>query len=173
MVCEDWLRNIINLLYTMIKYANFDVVMAEVPDEITLAINITNCPCNCPGCHSSYLAKDIGDELTESALDQLIKLNEGITCVALMGGDIDPRGIKDLLKYVKETHKLRTCWYSGRNLQNYHYEAMPWLDYLKVGPYDKSRGPLDSRTTNQVMFKLENHENATKMINITNRFWKK
>ena len=28
----------------MLKYANFDIVFQEVPDEVTLAINISNCP---------------------------------------------------------------------------------------------------------------------------------
>ena len=47
----------------MLKYANFDVVFQEVPDEVTLAINITNCPNQCPGCHSKnidYLTRIIG-----------------------------------------------------------------------------------------------------------------
>ena len=44
----------------MLKYVDAKVVFAEVPDEVTLAINISNCPCQCKGCHSSYLAQDIG-----------------------------------------------------------------------------------------------------------------
>ena len=28
----------------MLKYANYDIVFQEVPDEVTLAINISNCP---------------------------------------------------------------------------------------------------------------------------------
>ena len=28
----------------MVRYHNFDIVFAEIPDETTLAINITNCP---------------------------------------------------------------------------------------------------------------------------------
>ena len=38
----------------MLKYANFDIVFQEVPDEVTLAINISNCPNQCVGCHSKY-----------------------------------------------------------------------------------------------------------------------
>ena len=47
----------------MLKYVDTKVVFQEIPDEITLAINISNCPCHCPGCHSSYLAEDIGNAL--------------------------------------------------------------------------------------------------------------
>lgn len=32
----------------MVRYHNFDIVFAEIPDETTLAINITNCPNRCP-----------------------------------------------------------------------------------------------------------------------------
>ena len=44
----------------MLKYANFDIVFQEVPEEVTLAINISNCPNQCPGCHSKYLWENKG-----------------------------------------------------------------------------------------------------------------
>ena len=55
-----------------IKYVIDEVVFREFPDEVTLALNISGCPNHCPGCHSSYLANDIGTELTEDVLDKLI-----------------------------------------------------------------------------------------------------
>ena len=39
----------------MLKYVNCGIVFQEIPDEVTLSINISNCPCHCPGCHSNYL----------------------------------------------------------------------------------------------------------------------
>ena len=56
----------------MIKYLETLVAFAEIPDEITLCINITNCPCNCNGCHSSYLSKDIGEELNNDVLQVFV-----------------------------------------------------------------------------------------------------
>ena len=50
----------------MLKYVDTKIVFREVPDEITLCINISNCPCHCKGCHSPYLAEDIGTVLDES-----------------------------------------------------------------------------------------------------------
>ena len=47
----------------MLKYIDTKVTFAEVPNEISLCINISNCPCNCKGCHSSYLAEDIGNSV--------------------------------------------------------------------------------------------------------------
>ena len=39
----------------MVRFYNFDIVFAEIPDEVTLAINITGCPYRCPGCHLSLI----------------------------------------------------------------------------------------------------------------------
>lgn len=44
----------------MVRYHNFDIVFAEIPCETTLAINITNCPNRCRGCHSLHLQADMG-----------------------------------------------------------------------------------------------------------------
>ena len=135
----------------MIKYLETLVAFAEIPDEITLCINITNCPCHCNGCHSSYLSKDIGEELNNDVLDKLISDNSGISCIAFMGGDSSPKEINDLAKYVKDKYPISVAWYSGRqelskdiNLDNF--------DYIKLGPYIKELGPLTSKTTNQRLY---------------------
>ena len=47
----------------MLKYADYDIVFQEIPNEVTLAINISNCPNRCVGCHSPYLMEDVGEEL--------------------------------------------------------------------------------------------------------------
>ena len=56
----------------MLKVASFDIVFQEIPGEVTLALNLSNCPCHCPGCHSPHLWEDTGEELNESLLDDLI-----------------------------------------------------------------------------------------------------
>ena len=65
----------------MIKFVDTKIVFQEVPDEVSLAINLSNCPCHCKGCHSPYLAEDIGEDLTIERLTQLATEAEGITCV--------------------------------------------------------------------------------------------
>ncbi len=137
----------------MLKFANHDVVFQEVPDQITLAINISNCPNHCPGCHSKYLWKDVGDELNKNALERLISKNEGITCVCFMGGDQAPAEVSQLASFVKQKYpKLKVGWYSGKE------EISPAIDirsfdYVKTGRYDEKCGPLSSPTTNQRMVK--------------------
>ena len=131
------------------KYVDTMVVFREVPDEVTLAINISNCPVKCPGCHSSYLAQDIGEVLDNESLAMLVKRNPGISCVSFMGGDAEPAMVRELaLGLKKDNPALKTCWYSGRDRDH----AKPMLDafdFVKVGPYIEELGPLDSLTTNQ------------------------
>ena len=95
----------------MLKYVESDVVFQEVPDEITLAINISGCTVRCPDCHSKHLWDDVGHPLTVSVLNNLITKNKGITCVAFMGGSDE---IFDLAKWIKTNTDLKVCWYTGR-----------------------------------------------------------
>ncbi|MBQ6956340.1 MAG: anaerobic ribonucleoside-triphosphate reductase activating protein [Bacteroidales bacterium] len=153
----------------MLKYLNTDVVFQEIPGEVSLAINITGCPCRCPGCHSQYLWGDIGEPLTEEALDKMIDhQHHNITCVALMGGDAIPAEIDRLMSHLRKKHpSLHTAWYSGRttlsstaNLANY--------DYIKLGPYLKHLGALRSRNTNQRLYRVH----SGKMQDMTSSFWR-
>ena len=86
----------------MLKYVDTLVGFAEIPDEITLCINISNCPCHCEGCHSSYLAQDIGEPLDLQHLTNLIDSNKGITCVCIMGGDAKPSEVDYIAQDIKE-----------------------------------------------------------------------
>ena len=81
----------------MLKYTDVDVVFQEIPDEVTLAVNLSGCPCHCPGCHSMHLWKDDGNPLTNDALDNLLdRQPSGISCVAFMGGDAAPEEVDAL-----------------------------------------------------------------------------
>lgn len=145
----------------MLKIANFDIVTGEVPTEISLAINISNCPYKCPGCHSDYLWKDVGEELNEVKLTDLIESNKGITCVCFMGGDQDISTLLSLLKFVKNKG-LKTCLYTGGNKNFIGFdEVIHYLDYIKLGQFIKSKGGLEIKGTNQRFFKvnqLDNHD---------------
>lgn len=88
----------------MLKYTDTQVTFAEIPDEITLCINLSNCPCHCKGCHSSYLAEDIGEVLTITRIEKLIKANKGITAICFMGGDNDPKLINHYARVIKKSY---------------------------------------------------------------------
>ena len=150
----------------MLKFVDTLVSFQEVPDEISLCINISNCPCHCEGCHSSYLAEDIGNPLGYWTLNNLIKTNKGITCVCFMGGDSDPEWIATLAFRVKRDFPdLKIGWYSGRQHLPSNF-PIQHFDYIKVGPYIPKLGGLDKETTNQIMYKVDNGN----LIDITYRF---
>lgn len=152
----------------MLKYVDAKVVFAEVPDEVTLAINISNCPCQCKGCHSSYLAQDIGTELTFNEVRKLIKKNSGISCIALMGGDAEPDKVNVLAPFIiNHYNSIKVAWYSGRQELSNHIDLCNF-DYIKLGPYKEEFGPLNSRTTNQRFYKV----NGKELVDITSKFWK-
>lgn len=160
-------------LAKMLKYVDLEIVFAEVPDEITLAISISGCPHRCPNCHSSYLAEDIGMPLTTKVIDALVRDNQGISCICFMGGDSNPAYLNSLAKYIKEEYpSIKVAWYSGNeeingvNLWNF--------DYIKVGPYIEKLGPLTSETTNQIMYHIVHLSSGkSKLYDITYKFRKK
>ena len=153
----------------MLKYITEDtsVTFAEIPDEICLCINISNCPHRCSGCHSRYLQKDIGSELTKDTLNDIVNKNKGVTCVVFMGGDSDKESLKKLGAFIKSKN-LKSGWYSGESslsIENYR----EFFDYIKIGPYIKELGPLNVKTTNQIMYRLSSND----ISDITHRFWSK
>lgn len=138
----------------MLKYVNTDVVFQEIPNETALAINISNCPCHCKGCHSSYLAGDIGTELTAHSLLELLKKNKGITCVAMMGGDSEPQEVEYFSELVRNIAGLRYAWYSGRQELPKNIDISKF-NYIKLGPYIEELGGLKSPTTNQRLYEVK------------------
>jgi len=85
------------------KFVGYNIVFQEIPDEITLAINISNCPNRCEGCHSPHLQEDTGEELTERVLyDLLEKYGNAVTCVCFMGGDNSPEEVLKLASFVRK-----------------------------------------------------------------------
>lgn len=140
----------------MLKYVETQVGFSEVPEEITLCINISNCPIHCKGCHSPHLWEDIGTPLTSEVLSKLINKNPGITCVAFMGGDASPMEVVAIAKWVKDNTDLKVCWYSGHIINNLRV-SFDYFDYVKVGPYIEEKGGLDKPTTNQRFYKIK-HE---------------
>lgn len=155
----------------MLKYVNTGVVFQEIPDEVTLSINLSRCPCHCPGCHSQYLWQDIGEPLTSMALEGLVReYGADITCVCFMGGDAEPQYVGQLAKYLRREHpELKVAWYSGRARVPQTVRKADF-DYIKVGPYIEHLGCLKERTTNQRLYKRASGDDFK---DITPRFWKK
>lgn len=153
------------------KYVNTGVVFQEIPDEVTLSINISNCPCRCPGCHSRYLWADVGEPLDEQVVDSFVaQYAKEITCICFMGGDAEPQSVNRLARYIRQNHPAyKVAWYSGRVRISSMVDKQNF-DYIKIGPYIRHLGALKDTTTNQRLYK----KNAQGTFDdITSRFWKK
>lgn len=148
------------------KFSSFDIVFQEVPDEVTLAVNISNCPHRCKGCHSPHLQQNIGEVLDEEHLDKLLaRYGNSVTCICFMGGDAEPKEVERLSLYVRDVtnKRIKTAWYSGREKfpENCSTEN---FDYVKTGAYVERLGGLNSPTTNQRFYCVENGELKDKTI---------
>ena len=142
-----------------LKYLGYSIVFQEVPDEVTLAINISGCPHKCEGCHSKHLWEYEGDYISDDLYGLINKYSGLITCVCFMGGEQNPL---DLIYCLNMVHQLglKTCLYSGIDSINYIIAigVSSLCDYIKVGRYDKQLGGLDVPTTNQRFFsRIDGH----------------
>ena len=153
----------------MLRYVSYDIVFQEVPGEVTLAINIANCPNRCKGCHSPHLQEDTGETLNESVLSAwLEKYGNAITCICFMGGDAEPHEVGQLADFIrKQNGNIKTAWYSGKNVLPEGVSPMSF-DYIKLGAYVESLGGLNVPGTNQRFY----HIVKGKMIDKTNSFHK-
>ena len=136
----------------MVKYLDklTNVVFEEIPDRVSLAISITNCQNNCPGCHSIFLSQNIGNELTTEVIDKLMKVYKGINCFLFMGEGNDYDKLLELNKYVKDNYEVETAIYSGRDkVEDCYFDL---FDFVKVGSYKKDFGALNKETTNQRLY---------------------
>jgi anaerobic ribonucleoside-triphosphate reductase activating protein len=85
-----------------------------------------------------------------------------------MGGDATPEEVDFLafsIRLRSNFPKLKTAWYSGKSEISDKIHLFNF-DYIKIGPYIEELGGLDSKNTNQIMYKVEDE----KLIDITYRF---
>lgn len=153
-----------------LKYLGYSIVFQEVPEEVTLAINISGCPHKCEGCHSKYLWEYEGNYISDDLLGLIEKYKGLITCVCFMGGDQNQKELLNLLINVQR-HGLKTALYSGLDFfDNLSTQVLSNLNYCKVGHYDSKCGGLDNQKTNQQMFVW--NDTAHRWDDITYKFWK-
>ena len=87
-----------------------------------------------------------------------------------MGGDGDPAEVDRLAEHVRQNHEgLKVGWYTGRTAISPLIDQQRF-DYIKVGPYLRHLGALDSPRTNQRMYRRCPDGSFE---DITSRFWKR
>lgn len=153
----------------MLRFVDYEVTFAEIPDEISFCINISNCSFHCKGCHSPWLWKDEGTELTVDVLSRLIRQATGISCICIMGGVEDE--VVDLLQQTQNIfgkNNYKWAWYTGQ--EQVDQNTLTVLDYVKLGPWKEECGPLNKKTTNQRLYSVD-HKAHNLTTDITFRFW--
>lgn len=151
----------------LMKFLDSRVVFQEIPNMISLAFNITNCPNRCRGCHTPELQQDVGEILTLDVLQHQININSDLIDVVLfLGGDNNIPELINLCKYIKYNYPLlKLAMYSGCEFNN---ELGDILDFYKTGSYIEELGGLNSQQTNQKFFIKNNQgtwENHTVLFN--------
>jgi len=129
-------------------YHDFNVVLQEVPGEISLCFTISGCPLRCKGCHSPFLWKEgSGSKLTNNAYNEILYKYLGFaTCVVFMGGEWHAKELIYKLKYAK-SQGYKTCLYTGEDTID--SKITKHLTWLKTGKWDFTKGGLSSPNTNQ------------------------
>ena len=141
----------------MLRYHDIQVVLQEVPGQISLCFSITGCPLRCEGCHSPFLWKNGSGEILTDELfaDFLNKYKSMISCVLFMGGEWEEEDLINKLK-TAEDNGLNTCLYTG--MEDISDEIKNHLTWLKTGPWIAELGGLDSPKTNQKFIEVKTNK---------------
>lgn len=139
-------------------YYDFQVVLQEVPGEISLCFSICGCKLQCKGCHSSYLWKEENGKilLLNTYLEMLNKYAGYATCILFMGGEWHQKELIEMLK-IAQHKNFKTCLYTGEEFIS--KEISKELTFLKTGRWKSELGGLDSKTTNQKFTDVQKNKN--------------
>lgn len=141
----------------MLYYSYPQVVTQEVPGEISYAISISGCPLACKGCHSAFTwKKDYGEPITPIVLEGLLADYIGLVSTVLFyGGEWERKSLIELINKARDLG-FKVCLYSGLDICFFNEGFLRKLDFIKTGRFIKELGGLESNTTNQKFYVLEN-----------------
>lgn len=144
-----------------------NVVLQEVPNEISLAFSISGCSLKCDGCHSSFLWKERGTMLTNDLfIEFLNKYKNTVSTILFMGGEWKAVDLLNKLE-IAINMQFKTALYTGLDTDEI-IELIPnilnKLDFLKTGRYNKELGGLNSDKTNQIMLDVKNNKKINKLF---------
>jgi anaerobic ribonucleoside-triphosphate reductase activating protein len=147
-------------------FSSVQVVFQECPNEISLAFSISGCKLKCVGCHSAFTWNPMhGEELTQDKFLFFIDKYKGlITCVVFYGGEWEIEKLKEYLD-IAILNGLKTCLYTGLELNDFESVFLKSVTYIKTGKYIKKIGGLNSAVTNQKFYKLSNGSIADDLTN--------
>ncbi|SNZ01478.1 anaerobic ribonucleoside-triphosphate reductase activating protein [Flagellimonas pacifica] len=138
-------------------FNDFQIVLQEVPGEVSLCLTISGCPHRCEGCHSPFLWKEgSGQQLTHEIFRGMLYKYYGFaTCVVFMGGEWHQAELIENLRCAKDKG-YKTCLYTG--LEKVDKEILKHLTWIKTGQWITARGGLDSKSTNQKFIEVKTNK---------------
>lgn len=147
----------------MMRYSDIQVVLQEVPGEVSVCFTITGCSLACEGCHSPYLwKKGSGEELTKDKYEEVLKKYLGLaSCVLFMGGEWCQNELVDNLQLAQKMG-YSTCLYTG--LDEVDSKITSNLTWLKTGPWNFKLGGLDTENTNQKYTEVKTNKNLNHLF---------
>jgi anaerobic ribonucleoside-triphosphate reductase activating protein len=139
------------------RYGDINVVLQEVPGEVSICFSINGCQLRCSGCHSPFLwSVRHGTILTLEFFQSIIeKYKDLASCVIFMGGEWDKENLVIFLQEAKKNN-LKTCLYTG--LDYVDEDILSELTFLKTGRWISELGGLKSKDTNQKFINVETGE---------------
>ncbi|MAD30348.1 MAG: anaerobic ribonucleoside-triphosphate reductase activating protein [Flavobacteriaceae bacterium] len=134
-------------------YFDFQVVLQEVPGEISLCFSISGCKLQCNGCHSPFLWKENnGTKLSlDTYFNKIIQYKDQATCVLFMGGEWHKEELITMLQLANK-YGYKTCLYTGEEVIS--DEIKKHLTFLKTGRWEKELGGLENKNTNQLFIEV-------------------
>jgi anaerobic ribonucleoside-triphosphate reductase activating protein len=137
----------------MLFYSNPQVVLQEIPGEVSLAFSISGCSLRCSGCHSVHTwANEFGSPLTLSILDHYIQRYVGlISCILFYGGEWEIAYLESLVDLIKK-NGVKVALYTGEEMDYFQKKFLHKLDFIKTGRYIKELGGIQSIGSNQAIF---------------------
>ena len=154
----------------MFRYHSTNIYLIEIPDEISLGYYIAGCPKHCKNCHTPEVWDDDPNLDSYPVLtldiifDEIEKNHMLISNILFFGGDWNETLLRSYFRSIKETvnnndlPEISTSLYTGKELSELEPATLQLLDYVKVGPYKEELGGLQSKTTNQRLYKLDRGE---------------
>ncbi len=127
---------------------DFQVVLQEVPGEVSLCFSISGCPFRCKGCHSPFLWKEgNGTPLSVDWYKDILEQYSSLaSCVLFMGGEWHEKQLIEFLQIANKS-SYKTCLYTGA--ENVSQTILNELHWVKTGSWNASLGGLNSLKTNQ------------------------
>lgn len=163
MVCPDCANGEVVDYMHKLSYSVQSLVypsMNSNPDGISADLFFRGCKRHCPGCHNLELQSFTSDNTSLQSICDAIESND-VKIITLMGGeplDVEHGKLRDLLyELTTRFPDLKISMFTGHKLEEVPQFVFYYLDYIKVGMYDKNQlSPFGSflASTNQHFYKI-------------------